>query len=179
MRALRVFSKDQKDRVVRRIEAGETVRSVSEGTGILRNSLSQWLDAHRRMGPGWLEVKRGRKQSAGDFGARASAGLRPPPSTRPPRAPLTIRRRRQRSGSQSWSAWSAVSRSNWIFFKKPCGHGTRRAEAAARPSLRRRRNDDPARIARRNARRNDSAGCDGCASVRQRRPLAGQRLSRA
>jgi transposase-like protein len=77
MRVLRVFSKDQKDRAVRRIEAGETVRSVSEGTGILRNSRYQWLDAHRRMGPGWLEVKRGRKRSAGDFGARASAG---PPS---------------------------------------------------------------------------------------------------
>jgi hypothetical protein len=30
------------------------------------------------------------------------------------------------------------------FFKKPCGHGTRRAEAAARPSPRRRgKNDEP------------------------------------
>jgi transposase len=77
MRALRVFSKDLKESAVRRIEAGGTVRAVSEDTGILRNSLYQWLEAYRRMGPGWLEVKRGRKRGGGDFGARATAG---PPS---------------------------------------------------------------------------------------------------
>src|SRR3974390_1369359 len=36
------------------------------------------------------------------------------------------------------------------FFKKPCGHGTGRAEATTRPSLRRHRKNDARRIARRN-----------------------------
>jgi transposase-like protein len=74
MRALRVFSKEVKAGAVGRIEAGEAVRAVSEDTGILRSSLYQWVEAYRRMGPGWVEVKRGRKRGGGNLGARATAG---------------------------------------------------------------------------------------------------------
>jgi transposase len=77
MRALRVFSKELKESAVRRIECGDTVRAVSEDTGVLRNSLYQWLEAYRRLGPAWLEAKRGRKPGRRDFGGRAAAG---PPS---------------------------------------------------------------------------------------------------
>lgn len=51
MRTVRGFSKELKESVVRRIEAGEGIRTVSEDTGVLRNSLYQWLDAYRRLGP--------------------------------------------------------------------------------------------------------------------------------
>lgn len=88
MRRVRVFSKDLKERVVCRLEAGETVRAVSEDTGVLRNSLYQWLEAYRRLGPAWLEGKRGRKPGGRDFGGRASAGpasaAADPAAARPP-----------------------------------------------------------------------------------------------
>lgn len=74
MRTVRGFSKELKESVVRRIEAGEGIRTVSEDTGVLRNSLYQWLDAYRRLGPAWLAVKRGRKPGRRDFGGRTAAG---------------------------------------------------------------------------------------------------------
>jgi transposase len=80
MRRLRLFSKDLKESVVRRLDAGETVRAVSGDTGVLRNSLYQWLDAYRRTGPAWLDVKRGRKPGQRDFSRDFGGIAAGPPS---------------------------------------------------------------------------------------------------
>ena len=49
-----------KEELVGRAEAGESVRSLSAETGVLRSSLYQWLEADRAMGPAGLNRKRGR-----------------------------------------------------------------------------------------------------------------------
>ena len=44
---------------------------------------------------------------------------------------------------------AAVNRRTWIFFEKPCGHGTRSAARATHPSVRRHRRNDARTAARR------------------------------
>jgi transposase len=84
VRVLRTFSAKLKEELVRRAKAGESVRSLSAETGVLKSSLYQWLEADRTLGPAGLDRKRGRprKDKAPPFGPMAgeppSAAVGPP-----------------------------------------------------------------------------------------------------
>lgn len=60
-RALRVFSGEFKQRMVRRLEGGERVAAVAEEAGVKPQLLYDWWAAYRTMGIAGLNRKRGRK----------------------------------------------------------------------------------------------------------------------
>src|SRR5208282_5575132 len=64
----RQLSTEEKEALVRRMEAGERVGALARETGVLRKSLYQWRAAWRAMGVAGLNRKRGPKP-----GGRASA----------------------------------------------------------------------------------------------------------
>ena len=165
----RQLSTEEKEALVRRMEAGERIGALATETGVLRKSLYQWRAAWRAMGAAGLNRKRGPKP-----GGRARSIRRRPTPALPPRARPTILPRPRRASASS-SAWSDANRRTSIFFAKPCGHGTPSAAGAARPSLRRHRKND----ARRTARRNESARRPDRASLLDRLAVAGKLLSLA
>ena len=50
MSRLRQLSREEKEALVRRLEAGERVAPLAEEAGVLRKSLYQWRAAYRAMG---------------------------------------------------------------------------------------------------------------------------------
>ncbi len=85
MRSLRLLSREEKEALVRRLEAGERVAALAAETGVLRKSLYEWRAAYRAMGAAGLNRKRGPKPGgrAGVEPPSADAG---PPAARPPDA---------------------------------------------------------------------------------------------
>jgi len=79
----RQLSTEEKEGLVRRMEAGERVAALAEETGALRKSLYQWRAAWRAMGVAGLNRKRGPKPGgrAAVDPSWADAG---PPAARPP-----------------------------------------------------------------------------------------------
>jgi transposase len=79
------LSTAEKERLVRRLEAGERVAVLAKEAGVLRKSLYEWRAAYRAFGAAGLNRKRGPK------GGRASggpaAGASGPPDARPPNTP--------------------------------------------------------------------------------------------
>jgi len=57
----RQLSTEEKEALVRRMEAGERVGALAAETGLLRKSLYQWRAAWRAMGVAGLNRKRGPK----------------------------------------------------------------------------------------------------------------------
>jgi len=57
----RQLSTEEKEALVRRMEAGERVGALATETGVLRKSLYQWRAAWRTMGVARLTRKRGPK----------------------------------------------------------------------------------------------------------------------
>jgi len=57
----RQLSTEEKEALVRRMEAGERVGALATETGVLRKSLHQWRAAWRAMGVAGLNRKRGPK----------------------------------------------------------------------------------------------------------------------
>lgn len=72
-RSLRVFSREFKHRMVRRLEGGERVAALAEEAEVKPQLLYDWRAAYRAMGVAGLSRKRGRKP--GWRRSRASAGL--------------------------------------------------------------------------------------------------------
>ncbi len=83
MRSPRLLSREEKEALVRRLEAGERVAALAAETGVLRKSLYEWRAAYRAIGVAGLNRQRGPKpglRAAVDL-ASADAG---PPAARPP-----------------------------------------------------------------------------------------------
>jgi len=83
MRSPRLLSREEKEALVRRLEAGERVAALAAETGLLRKSLYEWRAAYRALGAAGLNRKRGPKPGgrAAVDPASADAG---PPAARPP-----------------------------------------------------------------------------------------------
>jgi transposase-like protein len=83
MRSPRLLSKEEKEALVRRLEAGERVAVLAAETGVLRKSLYEWRAAYRALGAAGLNRKRGPKPGlrAAVDPSSADAG---PPAARPP-----------------------------------------------------------------------------------------------
>jgi len=81
----RLLSREEKEALVRRLEAGERVAALAAETGVLRKSLYEWRAAYRAMGAAGLNRKRGPKPGgrAAVEPPSADAG---PPAARPPDA---------------------------------------------------------------------------------------------
>ena len=77
------LSREEKETLVRRLEAGERIAVLAKETGVLRKSLYEWRAAYRAMGVAGLNRKRGPK-----LGGRAaldpSSADAGPPAARPP-----------------------------------------------------------------------------------------------
>jgi len=73
MRSPRLLSREEKEALVRRLEAGERVAALAAETGVLRKSLYEWRAAYRAMGAAGLNRKRGPKPG----GRRGGLGLSP------------------------------------------------------------------------------------------------------
>src|SRR5260370_31920916 len=94
-----VFSTAFKARVVRRLEAGEALATVSKELGIARKLLYDWRSAWRRLGVAGLNRKRGpkpgrrrlsaRPSSELEAGGSASGAATPAPQVGPGKAPRT------------------------------------------------------------------------------------------
>jgi transposase len=61
MKEARTLSTPEKERLVRRLEAGERVAALAIEAGVLRKSLYQWRVAYRAFGAAGLNRKRGAK----------------------------------------------------------------------------------------------------------------------
>jgi transposase-like protein len=114
----RVFNREFKLMVVRRLLAGEKMSVVAQETKVLRKDLYIWRDRYRA---GGAEALRGcgrpRKGEAAVAAAKTGASQRRGRrrwSLAPPASALP-----------NWSVRSASSRSNSIFFGKPCGRSRR------------------------------------------------------
>jgi hypothetical protein len=85
MRSSRPLTTQEKEALVRRLEAGERVAALAAETGVFRKSLYEWRAAYRAMGAAGLNRKRGPKPGgrAAVDPASAAAG---PPAARPPDA---------------------------------------------------------------------------------------------
>ena len=57
----RHFSNESQERIVLRLEGGETIAAVAGETGVRRKLLYQWRDAYRAMGTAGFNRKRGPK----------------------------------------------------------------------------------------------------------------------
>ncbi len=83
MKEARTIIDGGKERLVRRLEAGERVSALASEAGVLRKSLYQWRAAYKAFGAAGLNRKRGPKP-----GGRASGGptaaASGPPDARPP-----------------------------------------------------------------------------------------------
>jgi len=79
----RYLSREEKEGLVRRLEAGERIAAMAAETGVLRKSLYEWRAAYRAMGAAGLNRKRGPKPGgrAALDPPSADAG---PPAARPP-----------------------------------------------------------------------------------------------
>ena len=71
MRSPRLLSREEKEALVRRLEAGERVAALAAGGR--RKSLYEWRAAYRAMGAAGLNRKRGPKPG----GRRGGLGLSP------------------------------------------------------------------------------------------------------
>jgi len=83
-KSLTTLSTPQKEALVRRLESGERVSSLSKEAGVLRKSLYEWAKAYRAFGAAGLNRKRGPKS-----GRRAASALSSSPdaiaaAARPP-----------------------------------------------------------------------------------------------
>ena len=79
----RLLSREEKEALVRRLEAGERVAALAAETGVLRKSLYEWRAAYRAMGAAGLNRKRGPKPggracASRGAGRRAGAARRAP-----------------------------------------------------------------------------------------------------
>ena len=83
MRTPRLLSREEKEGLVRRMEAGERVGALARETGILRKSLYEWRAAWRAMGVAGLNRKRG-PQPGGRAAVDPSSADAGPPAARPP-----------------------------------------------------------------------------------------------
>jgi transposase len=72
---MRVFSTAFKASVVRRLEAGEALATVSKELGIARKLLYEWRSAWRQLGVAGLNRKRGPKPGHRRLSARPSSEL--------------------------------------------------------------------------------------------------------
>ncbi len=79
----RQLSTEEKEALVRRMEAGERVGALAAETGLLRKSLYQWRAAWRAMGVAGLNRKRGPKPG-GRAAVDPSSADAGPPAARPP-----------------------------------------------------------------------------------------------
>ena len=120
----RVFNREFKVGIVGRMLAGENVSALARELRFSRKDLYVWRDRFLSGGPRLCAagVDRARRRRRARLGAR---GPRP--------AQRAGRLRRRASGLPSWSARSASSSWNWIFFGKPCGRSGEHAGRA--PSL--------------------------------------------
>jgi transposase-like protein len=119
----RVFSREFKLTVVRRMLAGENVSALARELKVLRKDLYAWRDRFRSGGPEALRG-RGRPRKA-ETAVRAASGKNAGDRAAP--IPTTFR---TAPALPSWSARSASSRSNSIFFDKPCGRSREHAGRA-------------------------------------------------
>jgi transposase len=83
MSGLRRLSREEKEALVRRLEAGERVAALAAETGVLRKSLYEWRAAWRAMGVAGLNRKRGPKPG-GRAALDPSSADAGPPAARPP-----------------------------------------------------------------------------------------------
>jgi transposase-like protein len=112
----RVFSRAFKIGIVRRMLAGENVTALARELKFSRKDLYVWRDRFLAGGPEALRGRgRPRKAGAADLAANEARAQPPPPDIRG----LSLKRRAR--ASPNWSARSASSRWNLIFFGKPCG----------------------------------------------------------
>ncbi len=79
----RQLSREEKEALVRRMEAGERIGALATETGVLRKSLYQWRAAWRAMGAAGLNRKRGPKPG-GRAAVDPSSADAGPPAARPP-----------------------------------------------------------------------------------------------
>ena len=152
----RVFSREFKLMVVRRLLAGERMSVIARETQVLRKDLYIWRDRYRGGGAEALRGS-GRPRKGEELTVPRDLGRDLWRSQR--LAPLA-------SALPSWSARSASSRSNSIFFSEPCGRSGKRAGGAAGLAgrgLRRHPSDDDLAAARRTHDRADVRGCLGSA----------------
>ena len=129
----RVFSREFKLGIVCRLLAGENVSALGRELKLSRKDLYAWRDRFLAGGPQALRG-RGRPPRAAS-GTAAPVTVEAPPDPR--RRPLTrlmepMNSLPRRAGAlPSSSARSASSRSNLIFFGKPCGRSTHHASRTA------------------------------------------------
>jgi transposase len=83
MSGLRRLSREEKEALVRRLEAGERVAALAAEAGVLRKSLYEWRAAWRAMGVAGLNRKRGPKPG-GRAALDPSSADAGPPAARPP-----------------------------------------------------------------------------------------------
>jgi transposase len=83
MRTPRLLSREEKEGLIRRMEAGERIAALARETGVLRKSLYQWRAAYRAMGIAGLNRKRGPKPG-GRAAVDPSSADAGPPAARPP-----------------------------------------------------------------------------------------------
>ena len=126
----RVFSREFKLGIIRRILAGENVSALGRELKLSRKDLYAWRDRFLAGGP---QALRGRGRPG-----KAERPLRLG-AARPRRRRRTLRQvlrgrprnsRRPAPALPSWSEKSVSSRLNWIFFGKPCGRPGEHARGA-------------------------------------------------
>ncbi len=140
-KAICVFSREFKLKSVRRMLAGENVSALARE---VKSSAQRPVRVAQALRSGGPEALRGRGRPPK---VAAAVATRSAPAKSAASAPDA-----RANGSPSWSARSASSRSNSIFFGKPCGKSRERAGGApglARRGLRGHRSDDDLPAARR------------------------------
>jgi len=87
MRPKSPLSTAEKEKLLRRLGAGERVAVLAKEAGVLRKSLYQWRAAYRAFGAAGLNRKRGPKGGFASSGPAATASGPPdakPPNPQPP-----------------------------------------------------------------------------------------------
>ena len=87
MRPKSPLSTAEKERLLRRLDAGERVATLAKEAGVLRKSLYEWRAAYRAFGAAGLNRKRGPKGGFASGGPAAAASGPPdakPPNPQPP-----------------------------------------------------------------------------------------------
>ena len=107
----RKFSREFKLEAVRRILAGEQIRALSEELTVLRKDLYAWRKLFRAGGAEALRPLGRPRKGDGVVASRVKSG----------RAMLRLATPARQNVLPNLSARSASSRSNSIFFDKPCG----------------------------------------------------------
>ena len=147
-----MFGREFKLSALARMEAGANVSALARELGVRRKYLYQWRERFRLGGPVALR-SRGRPTKAEQLAMESGSPEALPAASpvMPAAAPLTSWLWRG-GGSRSWSARSASSKLNWIFFGKPCGKSGKhagRTTGLACGRLRGHRGDDVTAAARR------------------------------